>query len=169
MMVPTLSMTKAMPLGDMVFIIVAFLTLMVILKHVAYGPLTKALDARADKINNDLDSAQKANEDAAKLAAQREQELADGKDQASQVISAAKKSAKDQSEALLKTANDQALSLRKAAENDADQLKTEALASAKKDVADLSVTIASKLIQKNLSADDQRSLIDAYLADLDQQ
>lgn len=142
---------------------------MVILKHVAYGPLTKALDARADKINNDLDSAQKANEDAAKLAAQREQELADGKDQASQVISAAKKSAKDQSEALLKTANDQAVSLRKAAENDADQLKTEALASAKKDVADLSVTIASKLIQKNLSADDQRSLIDAYLADLDQQ
>ncbi|GAP03327.1 ATP synthase subunit b [Fructobacillus pseudoficulneus] len=169
MMVPTLSMSKAMPLGDMVFIIVAFLTLMVILKYVAYGPLTKALDARADKINNDLDSAQKANEDATALVAQREQELAAGKDQASQVISNAKKSAKDQSEALLKTANDQALSLKKVAEADADQLKSEALATAKKDVADLSVTIASKLMQKNLSADDQRSLIDAYLAELDQQ
>ncbi|GAO99167.1 ATP synthase subunit b [Fructobacillus ficulneus] len=169
MMVPTLSMTKAMPLGDMVFIIVAFLTLMVILKYVAYGPLTQALDARADKINNDLDSAQKANADATALVAEREKELTEGKNQASQVITAAKKSAKDQSEALLKTANDQALSLKKAAEADADQLKVEALSSAKKDVAELSVTIASKLMQKNLSADDQRSLIDAYLADLDQQ
>ncbi|WP_061992605.1 F0F1 ATP synthase subunit B [Fructobacillus ficulneus] len=168
-MVPTLSMTKAMPLGDMVFIIVAFLTLMVILKYVAYGPLTQALDARADKINNDLDSAQKANADATALVAEREKELTEGKNQASQVITAAKKSAKDQSEALLKTANDQALSLKKAAEADADQLKVEALSSAKKDVAELSVTIASKLMQKNLSADDQRSLIDAYLADLDQQ
>ncbi|MDF7637525.1 F0F1 ATP synthase subunit B [Leuconostocaceae bacterium ESL0958] len=168
-MVQTLSMTKAMPLGDMVFIIVAFLLLMAILKHVAYGPLTKVLDERADKINHDLDSAQEANQQATELVEKRAQELKASKDEAGQVIAAAKKKAKDQSDALLQTTNDQVQGMKQAAERDAAQAKQEALASAKNDVAALSVTIASKLMQKELSADDQRALIDAYLAELDQQ
>lgn len=169
MMLQTLSMEKAMPLGDMVFIIVAFLILMVVLKHFAWGPLTKVLDERADKINSDLDGAEKKNKDAQSLFDQREKELAAGKDQASQLISSAKKTAKEQSDSLIQAANDQVAGMRKTAQQDAADMKVEAMDTAKKDVADLSVNIASKLIQKELSADDQRALIDAYLAELGQQ
>ena len=37
------------------------------------------------------------------------------------------------------------------------------MTSAKNDVADLSVTIAQKIIQKELKLDDQKALIDAYI------
>ena len=168
-MAQTLLMTKAMPLGDMVFIIVAFLLLMVILKKVAYGPLTKVLDQRADKINKDLDEAEQKNQDAASLVEQRQKELSDSKNQASQMITVAKKSAKEQSDSLIQAANTQVAGMRQSAQEDAAQMKDDAMNTAKKDVADLSVTIASKLIQKELSADDQRALIDAYLAELGQQ
>ncbi|MCK8617491.1 F0F1 ATP synthase subunit B [Fructobacillus sp. M158] len=168
-MAQTIIMTKAMPLGDMVFIIVAFLLLMAILKKVAYGPLTKVLDQRADKINKDLDEASQKSQEAASLVDQRVKELAESKDQASQLIATAKKSAKEQSESMIQAANTQVTGMRQSAEEDAAQMKDDAMNTAKKDVADLSVQIASKLIQKELSADDQRALIDAYLAELVQQ
>ena len=47
-----LTTLAALPLGNMLFIIIAFLLLMLILKKVAYGPLTKILDERADKISS---------------------------------------------------------------------------------------------------------------------
>ena len=158
-----------MPLGDMVFIIVAFLLLMVILKKVAYGPLTQVLDQRADKINKDLDDAQQKSKDAASLVEQRQKELSESKNQASQMIETAKKSAQAQSDSLIQAANTQVAGMRQSAQEDAVQMKNDAMNTAKKDVADLSVTIASKLIQKELSADDQRALIDAYLAELGEQ
>ena len=83
-----------LPLGNMLFIIISFLVLMVILKKVAYGPLTKVLDERAAKISSDIDSAEKARQEAEKLAAQRQSELADTRQQATKVVADAKAGAK---------------------------------------------------------------------------
>ena len=85
------------------------------------------------------------------------------------MVAMAKQSAKEQSDALIQAANTQVAGMRQSAAEDAAQMKDDAMNTAKKDVADLSVAIASKLIQKDLSADDQRALIDAYLAELGQQ
>ena len=47
------------------------------------------------------------------------------------------------------------------------QERTEAMASVKNDVAELSVSIAQKIIQKELKLDDQKALIDAYIGELE--
>lgn len=156
-----------LPLGNMLFIIISFLVLMVILKKVAYGPLTKVLDERAAKISSDIDSAEKARQEAEKLAAQRQSELADTRQQAAKVIADAKASAQKQSEALLAAASERATLINQQAQTDAEKLKEDAISNAKDDVAALSVAIASKLMQKELSLDDQQALIDAYISDLE--
>lgn len=156
-----------LPLGNMLFIIISFLVLMVILKKVAYGPLTKVLDERAAKISSDIDSAEKARQEAEKLAAQRQSELADTRQQATKVIADAKASAQKQSEALLAAASERATLINQQAQTDAEKLKEDAISNAKEDVAALSVAIASKLMQKELSLDDQQALIDAYISDLE--
>ena len=156
-----------LPLGNMLFIIIAFLVLMVILKKVAYGPLTKVLDERAAKISSDIDSAEKARQEAEKLAAQRQSELADTRQQATKVVADAKASAQKQSEALLAAASERATLINQQAQTDAEKLKEDAISNAKDDVAALSVAIASKLMQKELSLDDQQALIDAYISDLE--
>ncbi len=53
-----------------------------------------------------------------------------------------------------------------AAEKDIEQQRQEALANSKKDVASLSIEIASKIITKELNADDQKALIDSYIEGL---
>lgn len=156
-----------LPLGNMLFIIISFLVLMVILKKVAYGPLTKVLDERAAKISSDIDSAEKARQEAEKLAAQRQSELADTRQQATKVIADAKASAQKQSEALLAAASERATLINQQAQTDAEKLKEDAISNAKDYVAALSVAIASKLMQKELSLDDQQALIDAYISDLE--
>ena len=140
---------------------------MVILKKVAYGPLTKVLDERAAKISSDIDSAEKARQEAEKLAAQRQSELADTRQQATKVVADAKASAQKQSEALLAAASERATLINQQAQTDAEKLKEDAISNAKDDVAALSVAIASKLMQKELSLDDQQALIDAYISDLE--
>ena len=154
-----------LPLGNMLFIIISFLVLMVILKKVAYGPLTKVLDERAAKISSDIDGAEKARQE--KLAAQRQSELADTRQQATKVVADAKASAQKQSEALLAAASERATLINQQAQTDAEKLKEDAISNAKDDVAALSVAIASKLMQKELSLDDQQALIDAYISDLE--
>ena len=156
-----------LPLGNMLFIIISFLVLMVIFKKVAYGPLTKVLDERAAKFSSDIDSAEKARQEAEKLAAQRQSELADTRQQATKVVADAKASAQKQSEALLAAASERATLINQQAQIDAEKLKEDAISNAKDDVAALSVAIASKLMQKELSLDDQQALIDAYISDLE--
>ncbi|MDF7627099.1 F0F1 ATP synthase subunit B [Lactobacillaceae bacterium L1_55_11] len=164
----TLLAATQLELGDMLFVIVAFLLLMVILWRVAYKPLMKVLDQRADKISGDLDGAETARKEAEDLSQQRQAELTKTRQESSQVIQQAKASAQKQGQDLLDAANERATAIDKQAESDAGKLKADALAQAKDDVADLSVAIAAKLMKKELSADDQRSLINAYIAELDQ-
>ncbi|CAK8054350.1 F0F1 ATP synthase subunit B [Eupransor demetentiae] len=159
--------TGPLALGNMLFIIIAFLILMVILYFVAYGPLTKVLDQRAEKVTSDLDGAEQSRQQAEKLASQREEELKETRRQASDVVAKAQASARQQSDTLLAQANDRAATIGKQAEEDASKMKEDAIAGAKNDVASLSVAIASKLMQKELSVDDQKALINAYIADLD--
>ena len=149
----TLAANK-LPLGNMLFIIISFLLLMLILKKVAYGPLTKVLDERADKISADIDGAEIARQDAEKLAVQRQSELADTRQQATKVVADAKASAQKQSDSLISTASDRATLINKQAQTDAEKLKEDAISNAKNDVAALSVAIASKLMQKELSLND---------------
>jgi F-type H+-transporting ATPase subunit b len=157
----------ALPLGNMLFIIIAFLLLMLILKKVAYGPLTKILDERADKISSDIDGAESARQEAEQLASQRQSELAETRQNATKVVADAKASAQKQSDSLIAAATDRATSINQQAQTDAQKLKEDAISGAKDDVAALSVAIASKLMQKELSLNDQQALIDAYISDLE--
>ena len=49
---------------------------------------------------------------------------------------------------------------------DAKQAKTDALNDARGQVADISVAIAEKVIAKNLSAEDQKDLVDQFIKGL---
>lgn len=49
---------------------------------------------------------------------------------------------------------------------EAEQVKTDALNGAREDVGQIAVNIAEALIKKDLNADDQKELIDAYIKGL---
>ena len=155
--------------GDMLFVMITFLVLMWLVKIIAWKPITKMMQDRSDKIVNDIDSAKESRTKAADLAQKRQAELDKTRDDANTIINTAKQNGQRQQEQIVEDARNEASNLKSSAEKDIEQERQEALAKLRKDVASLSIEIASKIISKELNEDDQKGLIDSYIEGLGKQ
>ncbi|BAN06418.1 F0F1 ATP synthase subunit B [Levilactobacillus brevis] len=155
--------------GDSIFYAVCFLLLMWIIKVLAWKPVTKMMQDRADKISNDIDSAEKSRNDAAELVQKRQAALASSRSEAQKIVNDAKANGQQQREQIVTQAQADVQTLKQNAQKDIEQERQDALSNARNDVADLSIEIASKIIQRELKADDQKALIDSYIEGLGKQ
>lgn len=152
--------------GDMLFILGSFALLLVLVRIFAWGPVTKMMQERADKIAADIDSAEDARKEAEELAAKRQEQLKASRQDATTIVSDAKNQGNEQRQAIIDKAQTDASSLKVSAQAEIEQARRDALASVQNEVADLSVQIATKIIQKELKLDDQKALIDSYIEGL---
>ncbi|AMV59921.1 ATP synthase F0 sector subunit b [Pediococcus damnosus] len=164
-----LGTSNTLYLGDMLFYAIVFIILMWLIKIFAWGPVTKMMKERADRIANDIDSAKKSREDAAKLAEQREAVLKNSHAEASTIVSNAKDNGNKQRDQIVTSAQEEVQTLKQNAQTSIEQERKDALKGAQDDVASLSIEIASKIIQKELNAQDQKQLIDSYIEGLGKQ
>ena len=153
-------------IGDFILIAGSFLLLIFLVKKYAWGNITSILDARAEKITNDIDEAEAARQKAEELASKREEELAGSRKEAASIVENAKETAEKNKSQILSEATQEAVRLKEKAQQEIAQNKEEALNSIKGDVADLTVNLASKLLSQQLDAEGQRQLIDRYLDEL---
>ncbi len=153
-------------LGNAIWYLVIFAILMLLVKHYAWGPVSDMMEKRRQKIIDDLDSAASDRTQAETLANEREAALKDSRQEATKILYDAKENAQKTSSEIVANANTDAASIRKKAEEDAKKAKTEALDAARDQVADISVAIAEKIIAKNLSAEDQKDLVNQFIKGL---
>lgn len=153
-------------IGDFILIAGSFLLLIFLVKKFAWGNITSILDARAEKITNDIDQAEAARKKAEELATKREAELAGSRQEATTILETAKETAEKNKAHILSEANQEALRLKEKAQLEISQNKEEAMNSIKGDVADLTVNLAGKLLSQQLDSEGHRQLIDRYLNEL---
>lgn len=153
-------------IGDFILIAGSFLLLIFLVKKYAWGNITSILDARAEKITNDIDEAEAARKKAEELAAKREAELAGSRQEATTILETAKETAEKNKAHILSEANQEVLRLKEKAQLEISQNKEEAMNSIKGDVADLTVNLAGKLLSQQLDSEGHRQLIDRYLNEL---
>ena len=155
--------------GDFLFYLLTFTVLIAAVKHFAWGPVTEMMEKRANKIANDIDSAEDARKKAEELAAQREEALKDSHVEASKIIDCAKQNGEQQKASIVDSAQSEVMTMKDNAKKDIEQQRQEAMSVIKNDVAELSIEIASKIIQKELNAEDQKALVDSYIEGLGKQ
>ena len=161
-----MDLTIGTSIGDFILIAGSFLLLIFLVKKYAWGNITSILDARAEKITNDIDEAEAARKKAEELAAKREAELAGSRQEATTILETAKETAEKNKAHILSEANQEALRLKEKAQLEISQNKEEAMNSIKGDVADLTVNLAGKLLSQQLDSEGHRQLIDRYLNEL---
>lgn len=154
-------------LGNTIWYLLVFAILLLLVKHYAWGPVSDMMEKRRQRVINDLDSAAANRKKAETLANQREAALKNSRQEATKIVSDAKNNAQKTSDQIVAEANDNAASIREKAKVDAKEAKADALNQARDQVADISVAIAEKVISKNLSADDQKDLVDQFIKELD--
>ena len=153
-------------IGNTIWYLVVFAILMLLVKHYAWGPVSDMMEKRRQKVIEDLDSAESNRKKAEILANERKAALKNSRQEATQILSDAKTNAQKIGSQIVADANNDAASIREKAEADAKKAKADAINDARREVADISVAIAEKIIAKNLSAEDQKDLVDQFIKGL---
>ena len=164
-----LAESNSLYMGDMLFYLISFIILALLVWHFAWKPVTEMMEKRATKIATDIDAAEESRKKAEDLAQKREEALQASRTEASEIVNRAKQNGEQQKATIVSAAHDEVVTMKANAKKDIQQERQEALASVKNDVAELSIEIASKIIQKELSAADQKALVDSYIEGLGKQ
>jgi len=149
--------------GDIIFQLLMFIILMALLKKVAWGPLMGIMKQREEHIAGEIESAEKSRVEANKLLEEQKALLKEARQEAQNMIENSKKHGENQRQEIMETARQEAERLKETARLEIAQEKENAVAALREQVASLSVMIASKVIEKELTAEDQEKLINEYI------
>ncbi|PKZ99010.1 ATP synthase F0 subunit B [Streptococcus mitis] len=153
-------------IGNFILIAGSFILLLVLIKKFAWSNITGIFEERAEKIASDIDRAEEARQKAEVLAQKREDELAGSRKEAKTIIENAKETAEKSKASILADAKLEAGRLKEKANQEIAQNKAEALQSVKGEVADLTISLAGKIISQNLDVHAHKELIDQYIDQL---
>lgn len=150
--------------GTVFWATIAFLSVLYLLRRMAWGPILQALRDREESIENALREADKARDEMANLHADNEQllkearlkrdeMLKESREMADKVVAGAKAKAKEEASKEVELAREAIQLERKAA-----------IADLKSEVAKLSVDIAERLLREELSeSGKQKALVDKLI------
>lgn len=153
-------------LSTILFVSVSFLVLLLALKKFAWGPVVNMMQDRENKIASDIDNAEKSKIEADKLEKQRQMELKQSRTEAQKIIAQAKDTAENNAHGILLEAQEHATRIKKQAQEDLRIERDRMIDEAKKEVADLSIEIAAKILKKELSASTHQELIQTSIEKL---
>ena len=146
--------------------LIAFIIIWVILAKLVWPSVLEMMEKRQQKIQDDLDAAERSKIEAAEEAKSYEAKILDAHHEADQIVAKAKKEAEEVRSAVLAKAQREAADIISKAHGAVDSERHKAMIELSSSVVDLSVEIASKIIGNDLSVEEQRRLAEKYLAEV---
>ena len=153
--------------GLYIWTIATFLVLAGLLAKFAWGPLLAALAARQDAIRKSLDEARQAKTELERLNVESQRILAQARTEAESILASTRSDANQFREELKQKARAEAAGIVKNAEKQIELETNRALQQIRHEAVDLSVMIASKIIQRNITKEDNERLIQEALTQID--
>lgn len=139
---------------------------MLIVKIFFLDKIKAVLDARRAAADKEISDAEAAKSEANAIKQTYEQNMLEAKAQADALLLSAQKTATAQGEEILNQAQAQAAQIKSKASADIEMEKKRAINAAKDEISGLAMAIAGKVVERELSADDQAQLIDRFLDEL---
>jgi F-type H+-transporting ATPase subunit b len=145
--------------GNAVWTLVIFVIVVVVLGKFAWGPVLSLLQQREQFIHKSLSDAKRDREEAEARLRDYAARLQTAQAEAVTIIEEARRDAERLREELRTKAKSEAETMLKNAERQIELQTTRAVQQIRQEAVDLSVTIASKLLQRNISKEDNEKLI----------
>ncbi len=153
--------------GLFIWTILTFLVLLYLLARFAWGPLLKALEERQETIRKSLDDADQATQELARVQQESAQIIAEARGEAQSIVAKSRAAAETVREDLKQKAKEEADALVRGAQRQIQLETARAIQQIRHEVVDLSLAVASKLIKKNLTQEDNDALINDSLTQID--
>lgn len=151
---------------DMIVMLFFFIVLVALVGKFAWGPVMDMMKKREDHVANEIDTAERNRAEAEKANAEAVERLTQTKQEAQQIIEDAKVAGTKQEQDIISTARAEAERIKTQAQEEIKNEKEKAIQALQDQVASLSVLIASKVIEKEISAQDQEQLIEEYIKEV---
>ncbi|WCL48928.1 F0F1 ATP synthase subunit B [Leptospira sp. GIMC2001] len=153
--------------GLVIWTLVTFLIVVFILKKFAWDKILTALDERAAGIESEIEKATSLRSDAEKVLRDYQEKVNHAKDEALAIINEAKSDAVNLKNKMIEDANSDIRKLKEQSVRDIELAKAKAVQELQIQVAEMSVLIASEILEKQLKKDDYASFIDKELSKLE--
>ena len=134
-----------------------------LIKRFLFKPINEMLAKRKELVDAQIREAEKANQEAQEKKSHYEQKMTRARQRADEIITNAQKSADLRSEEILREAGSAAAALREKAEADIAQEKKKAINDIKNEIGSVAMDIAGKVIEREISEEDHRRLIDEFI------
>ncbi|WP_254901206.1 F0F1 ATP synthase subunit B [Tuberibacillus sp. Marseille-P3662] len=149
--------------GTFLFQIIIFLILLWLVSRFAMKPAMKVLKDRQDNIESQIKDAENDREEAAQLLQKQKEQLDQARSDAKEIIDRAKKQSESEAQQIIDDAKGRADRMVEQAKEEIDRERERAVASLRDEVADLSVILASRVLEKEVDAKDHEKEIDAFI------
>ena len=153
--------------GLIFWTIVVFGILLALLWRFGWPALLKTVEDRERRIQQQIEEAERARTEAARLLEEHKRTIATAKAEAQEVLAKAKALADKERETLLAKARQEYEQLLERARHEIAAEKEKAIVELRREAVDLSIAAASKLLQAQLDSETNRKLVLEYLAQLE--
>lgn len=147
--------------------IAVFVTLLYLLKRFAWGPLLAALDERQAGIRKSLDDADEAKRELADVQSKANALIGKARTEADAILAEARTDGARIRQEMRDAAQKEAETISRNARREIQLERDRAVTELRRQAVDLSVLIASKLIRRNLTPEDNAALIEDALRQVD--
>ena len=154
-------------LGLMIWTLLAFGITLYLLNKLAFPRIAEALDRRRQAIEDSIEAAQQAKQEADQLLEEYRARLREAREQADDILVRARKAAEGLADETKEQASKQREELLASARRDIEHETRRALEELRKEVADLTVIATEKITRKSLTEEDHRRLIEEALGEVD--
>jgi F-type H+-transporting ATPase subunit b len=152
--------------GLYIWTIATFLILLGLLARFAWRPLLDALEQRQEVIRKSLDDARQARQELEQVKTEAAKLLSDARVEAGEIVSRTRSDAARFADEMKVKARADGEALVKQAERQIDMQTKRAVESIRLEAVDLSVAIASKILQRDISKEDNERLIQDTLKEM---
>jgi F-type H+-transporting ATPase subunit b len=150
--------------SEMIWGGLAFLIVLLLLIKFAFPALRKGVKAREEKIRGDLEGAEHARQEAEEERARYQAQLADARGEANRIVEEARAAAEQVRQDLTSRAEQEAAQIRTRAAGDIQAARDRAMSDLRGQVADISVELAEKIVERSIDRSAQEQLIESYIS-----
>lgn len=160
-------LTGSTVLGDTLVVLISIILLLFLVKYFAWDKIEAMLEARRQKISKDLDEAEKKRKAAEEIQANAKEIIHNAEAKGQEILNTTREAASKMQDEMIKEGRDVVSRMKLDGQREVDSMKQRALAQMQDQIVDLSVQLASQILNKELTEQTHQDVIESFIEGLE--
>lgn len=160
-------LTGSPVLGNTLIVLISIILLLFLVKYFAWDKIEAMLEARRQKISKDLDEAEKKRKAAEEIQANAKEIIHNAEAKGQEILNTTREAASKMQDEMIKEGRDVVSRMKLDGQREVDSMKKRALAQMQDQIVDLSVQLASQILNKELTEQTHQDVIESFIEGLE--